>query len=82
MPCNSVKPSAAYKEFRYDSKKGTGVLVLPRQRTLKDCKNYIRPKRELNHYLVKELAEKTKSFTTIEKYVVLVFHDMKVTYRS
>ena len=28
------KSSAAYKELRYDSKKGTGVLVLPNQRTL------------------------------------------------
>ena len=28
------KSSAAYKELRYDSKKGTGVLVLPSQKTL------------------------------------------------
>ena len=65
MPCNSVKPSAAYKEFRYDSKKGTRVLVLPRQRTLRDCKNYVRPKRELN-----QLVEKTKSFTSWEDKII------------
>ena len=72
------KSSAAYKELRYDPKKGTGVLVLPCQRVLRDYKNYIRPKRGFNHYVVKELAEKTKSFMAIERYIVLVFDEMKV----
>ena len=47
------KSSAAYKDLRYYSKKGTGVLVLPSQRTLRDYKNYIRPERGFNHYVVK-----------------------------
>ena len=72
------KSSAAYKELRYDSKKGTGVLVLPSQRMLRDYKNYIRPERGFNHYVVKELAEKTKSFMAIERFIVLVFDEMKV----
>ena len=66
------KSSVAYKELRYDSKKGTGVLVLPSQRTLRDSKNYIRRERGFNHYVVKELTEKTKSFMAIERFIVLV----------
>ena len=72
------KSSAAYKDLRYDSKKGTGVLVLPSQRTLRDYKNYIRPEIEFNHYVVKQLTEKTKSFMTIERYINLVLDEMKV----
>ena len=37
-----------------------------------------RPEKGLNHYVVKQIAEKTKSFMAIERYIVLVFDDMKV----
>ena len=72
------KSSAVCKELQYDSKKGTAVLVLPSQRRLRDCKTYIRPEREFNHYLVKELTEKTKSFMAIERYIVIAFDEVKV----
>ena len=37
----AAKSSSAYKDLRYDNKTGTGVLVLPSRRTLRDYKNYI-----------------------------------------
>ena len=53
--CLSIasKSSAAYKDLQYDSIKGTGLLVLPSQRTLRDYKNHIRPERGFNHFVVK-----------------------------
>ena len=37
----AAKSSSAYKDLRYDNKTGTGVLVLPSRRTLRDYKNYM-----------------------------------------
>ena len=39
------KSSSAYSELRYNSKTGSGMLVLPSLRTLRDYRNYIRPTR-------------------------------------
>lgn len=50
-------------------KKGSGVLVLPYQRTLSHCINYIRPQRGFNDQLIDELTQKTKEFSDLEKFV-------------
>ena len=52
-----AKSPSAYKDFPYDNKTGTGVLVLPSLRTLRDYKNYIRPTRGFNPDIVNELAK-------------------------
>ena len=41
----AAKSSAAYNEIRYDEKKGTGSLILPNRRRLRDHKNDIKPER-------------------------------------
>ena len=48
----TAKSSFAYSELRYDSEKGSGVLVLPGFRTLRDYRNYIRPTRGFNPKVV------------------------------
>ena len=73
-----AKSPAAYDELRYDEKKGTGFLILPSKRRLRDYKNYIRPERGFNHLVIKELKEKTKDFSEHERFMVLCFDEMKV----
>ena len=43
-----TKSSSAYSELRYDSEKGSSVLVLPSLRTLRDYRNYTRRTRGFN----------------------------------
>ena len=63
----AAKSPGAYEELRFDEKKGTGILVLPSQRTLRDYRNYIKPKRGFNEQVVSELPEKTSPFLPQEK---------------
>ena len=44
----AAKSSSTYSDLRYDSKSGSGILLLPSLRTLRDYKNYIKPTRGLN----------------------------------
>ena len=74
----AAKSSSAYKDLRYDNKTGTGVLVLPILRTLRDYKNYIRPTRGFNPNSVNELVKKIASFSEIERYVTILFDEMKI----
>ena len=46
----AAKSSSAYSDLRY----GYGVLFLPNLSTLRDYKNYIRPKRGFNNEVVNE----------------------------
>ena len=74
----AAKSPAAYNQLRLDKKEGTGVLILPSQRTLRDYRNYIRPRQGFNPAVVKELATKTSSFSESEKFVTILFDEMKV----
>ena len=74
----AAKSSSAYKDFRYDNKTATGVLVLPNLRTLHDYKNYVRPTRGFNPDIVNEIAKKTASFSEIERYVTILFDKIKI----
>ena len=47
-------------------------------RTLRDYKNYIRPARGFNPEVIKELAKKAVSFSETERYVPILFHEMKI----
>lgn len=46
----AAKSASAYEQLRVDSKDGSGVLILPSQRTLRSYKNYIRPKQGKNYF--------------------------------
>ena len=74
----AAKSSSANKDLRFDNKTGTGVLVLPSLRTLRDYKNYIRATRGFNPDIVNELAKKTSTFSEIERYVIILFDEMKI----
>ena len=54
----AAKSSSAYSDLRYNSRTGSGVLILPSLRILRDYKNYIRPKRGFNNEVVDELNKK------------------------
>ena len=54
----AAKSSSAYSDLRYNSRTGSGVLILPSLRTLGDYKNYIRPKRGFNNEVVDEMNKK------------------------
>ena len=73
-----AKSPAAYDELRYDEKKGNGFLILPSKRRLWNYKNYIRPEREFNHLVIKELKEKAKDFSEHERFMMICFGEMKV----
>ena len=73
----AAKSSSAYKDLRYDNKTGTGVLDLPSLRTLHYYKNYIRPTWGFNPDIINELGKKTESFSEIERYVTILFDEMK-----
>ena len=72
------KSAGAYDEIRYDAKKGTGFVILPSRRRLRDYKNYIKPQRGFNPEIVAELRNKTKGFSEKEKFIVLLMDEMKI----
>jgi len=49
------KSSSMYEDLRYNQKTGTGFLILPSQRRLRDYRNYIRPERGFNKNIIEEL---------------------------
>ena len=62
----------------YDELKNSNILVLPSQRTLRDYKNFIRPKRGFQDHVVEELQSLTNMYFDAQHYVVLLFDEMKV----
>ena len=74
----AAKSTSSYNDLRYDSKTGTGFLVLPSLRTLRDYKNYIHPTRGFNSAIIKDLAEKTVNFSGPERFVTILFDEMKI----
>ena len=74
----AAKSPAAYNQLRLDSKEGNGILVLPSQRTLRDYRNYIRPQQGFNPEVIKELSHKIRNFTSSERFITILFDEMKV----
>ena len=74
----SAKSPQAYEDLRHNPKTGTGILVLPSRRRLREYKNYIRPERGFNPHIINELNVKTSKFSDSEKYVVLLFDEVKI----
>ena len=73
-----AKSSSAYEDIRYNEKTGTGFLILPSQRRLRDYRNYIRSQRGFNKGIIAELLKKTEDFSDGEKYMVLLLDEMKI----
>ena len=69
----AAKSSLCYEELR-----NSKVLILPSQRRLKDYRNAIRPKRGFQEEIVQELKSLTDSYFDVQRYVVLLFDEMKV----
>lgn len=68
-----AKSPAAYKEL-----KDSGVLVLPSQRTLRDYRNFFKPKPGFNSENIERLKKHAKDYFDIQRYVVLSFDEMKI----
>jgi len=69
----AAKSPACYEELR-----NSKVLVLPSQRRLKDYRTFIKPKRGFREEVVEELKTQTNSYFDIQRYVVLLFDEMKI----
>lgn len=69
----AAKSSSCYEELR-----NSGILVLPSQRTLRDYRNYIKPKVGFNHGVVEELKKQTSDYSNTQRYIVLLFDEMKI----
>ena len=70
----ATKSPACYEELR-----NSGILVLPSQRTLKDYRNCIRPKAGFQHEVIEELKSLTNGYFDVQRYIVLLFDEMKVS---
>ena len=68
-----AKSSSTYEELRKSN-----VLVLPSQRTLRDYRNWIKPKTGFNENVILDLIKITDSFFDVQRYVVLLFDEMKI----
>ena len=74
----AAKSSTPYEEIPLNQEKGSGLLILPSQRTVRGYRNYIRPQRGFNPDVVNELTSKTQDFAEIERFTALLFDEMKV----
>ena len=68
-----AKSPAAYKELQE-----SGILVLPSQRTLRDFRNFFKPKPGFNLENIERLIDLSKEYFDIQRYVVLGFDEMKI----
>ena len=69
----AAKSPSCYEELRKSK-----ILVLPSQRTLKDYRNCIRPTRGFQEGVVEELKGLTDMYFDVQRYVVLLFDEMKI----
>ena len=69
----AAKSLSCYEELR-----NSGVLVLPSQRRLKDYRNAIKPKRGFQKEVIEVLKSETSSYFDVQRYIVLLFDEMKV----
>ena len=69
----AAKSSSCNEELR-----NSGILILPSQRTLRDYRNYIKPHVGFNGKVIEELKEQTESYFDMERYIALLFDEMKI----
>jgi len=68
----ATKSPACYEELHKSN-----ILVIPSQRTLKDYRNCIHPKAGFQE-VIEELKDSTNSYFDVQRYIVLLFDEMKV----
>ena len=68
-----AKSPAAYKELQE-----SGIVVLPGQRTLRDYRNFFKPKPGFNLENIETLIDLSKEYFDIQRSVVLGLDDMKI----
>ena len=69
----AVKSASCYEELR-----NNGIRKLPSQRTLRDYRNFVKPKPGFNKLVIDELVGLTKSYSNTQRYIVLLFDEMKI----
>ena len=69
----AAKSPSCYEELR-----NSKVLVLPSQRRLKDYRNAIKPHTGFREEVIEVLKAETDSYFDVQRYVVLLFDEMKV----
>ena len=69
----AAKSPTCYEELR-----NSGILILPSQRRLKDYRNAIKPKRGFQKEVIDVLKEETNRYFDVQRYVVLLFDEMKI----
>lgn len=70
----AAKSPSCYEELR-----NSKVLILPSQRRLKDYRNAIKPKSGFQPEVVTELKNMTDKYFDVQRYVALLFDEMKVS---
>ena len=71
----AAKSSSTYSDLRYDSK---NWFWYSSSTTLRDYNNYITPTKGFIPAVIKELATKTFSFQPMERFVFIIFDEMKI----
>lgn len=69
-----AKSPACYEELCRSK-----ILKLPSQRTLRDYKSCIRPHTGFQEKVIEDLKEQTNSYFDVQRYMVLLFDEMKIT---
>ena len=69
----TAKSRSCYEELR-----NSKVLVLPSQRRLRDYGNAIKPQRGFQAEVVTELKNITEQYFDVQRYVIILFDEMKV----
>ena len=67
------KSPSAYEEIR-----NSHILTLPSTRTLRDYKNFIKPEPGFRKGVINDLNMITKDYFNIDRYIVLLFEEMKI----
>ena len=70
----AAKSPSCYEELR-----NSKVLVLPSQRRLRDYRNAIKPQRGFQAEVVTELKHITEQYFDVQRYVIILFDEMKVS---
>ena len=72
LPVHAKSP-AAYRELR-----DSGILVLPSERTLRDYRNFFKPRAGFHPENIERLRDQTRQYFDIQRYVVISFDEMKI----
>ena len=69
----AAKSASSYEEIR-----NSDTLKLPSQRALRGYRNFVKPKPGFNKLVIDELVGLTKSYSNTQRYIVLLFDEMKI----